>query len=171
MRRARLGCARRTIARMRLRQATDADLDVLFEHWTDQDANRMAAFTSADPHDREAFDARWRRFRDSDDITARVIEVDGEVVGSIGSWNNDGEREVTYWIGRNHWGKGIATRALAEFLTEIETTRPIHAATAYDNVGSQRVLEKCGFRLVGRSRSFANSRDEEVDELLFRLER
>ena len=153
-----------------LREVRDTDLDVLFAHWTDPEANRMAAFAPADPSDREAFDERWRRIRESDDSTALVIEVDGEVVGSIGSWTNEGEREVTYWIGREHWGRGIATRALAEFLADVERTRPLQASTADDNVGSQRVLEKCGFRRVGVRRAFATSRGEELDEVLFRLD-
>lgn len=153
-----------------LREVTETDLDVLFAHWTDPEANRMAAFAPADPSDREAFDERWRRIRESDDSTALVIEVDGKVVGSISSWTNEGEREVTYWIGREHWGKGIATRALAEFLADVERTRPIQASTADDNVGSQRVLEKCGFRRVGARRAFATSRGEELDEVLFRLD-
>jgi RimJ/RimL family protein N-acetyltransferase len=86
------------------------------------------------------------------DIIALVIEVDRKVVGSIASWTNDGEREVTYWLGREYWGKGIATRALAQFLRGVERTRPIQASTARDNVGSQRVLEKCGFRRVDKRR-------------------
>jgi RimJ/RimL family protein N-acetyltransferase len=153
-----------------LREVRDTDLDVLFSHWTDPEANRMAAFAPADPSDREAFDERWRRIRESDDSTALVIEVDGKVVGSISSWTNEGEREVTYWIGREHWGEGIGTRALAEFLADVERTRPIQATTADDNVGSQRVLEKCGFRRVGVRRAFATSRGEELDEVLFRLD-
>jgi len=153
-----------------LREVRDTDLDVLFAHWTDPDANRMAAFAPADPTDREAFDERWRRIRESDDSIALVIEVDGKVVGSISSWTNEGEREVTYWIGREHWGKGIATRGLAEFLTDVERTRPIQASTADDNVGSQRVLEKCGFRRVGVRRAFATSRGEELHEVLLRLD-
>jgi RimJ/RimL family protein N-acetyltransferase len=153
-----------------LRQATDRDIGVLFEHWQDPEANEMAAFTSADPSDRAAFDERWRRFREQDDITALVIESDGEVVGSIGSWDNDGQRELTYWLGREHWGRGVATRAVAEFLARYEPARPIKAVTAVDNVGSQRVLEKCGFRRVGRGRSYSNARDREVDEVVFLLD-
>jgi RimJ/RimL family protein N-acetyltransferase len=153
-----------------LREVRDTDLDVLFSHWTDPEANRVAAFAPADPSDREAFDERWRRIRESDDSTALVIEVDGKVVGSISSWTNEGEREVTYWIGREHWGRGIATRALAEFLADVERTRPIQASTADDNVGSQRVLEKCGFHRVGVRRAFATSRGEELDEVFFRLD-
>ena len=109
-----------------LRDVADSDLDVFFEHWADDDALRMAAFTPADAHDRAAFEARWARQRTTATILARTIELDGEPVGSIASWDNDGKREVTYWIGRAHWGKGIASRALGEFL-EIETTRPLYA--------------------------------------------
>jgi RimJ/RimL family protein N-acetyltransferase len=151
-----------------LRDVRDEDLDVLFEHWGDPESNRMAAFTAEDPSDREAFDARWARIRANPDTTTRTIEVDGEVVGTISSWTQDGNREITYWIGREHWGKGIATRALAAFL-EIETTRPLHAAAAADNAGSIRVLEKCGFTRAGGGRGFATARGEEIDEVFLVL--
>ena len=153
-----------------LRVVDDADLDVLFEHWTDAESNRMAAFTVANPHDRQAFADRWARLRSDPSVTARTIDVDGTVVGSISSWDNGGTREVTYWLGREHWGKGLATRALAEFLAVAEPRRPVQAAAAFDNVGSQRVLEKCGFRRCGEGRGFANGRGAEVDEVLFRLD-
>jgi len=97
------------------------------------------------------------------------ISLAGEPVGSISSWDNDGKREVTYWIGRAHWGKGIASRALGAFL-EIETTRPLYAASAADNIGSLRVLEKCGFRVTGPGRAYSNSRGAEVDEANLRLD-
>jgi RimJ/RimL family protein N-acetyltransferase len=76
---------------------------------------------------------------------------------------------VTYWLGREHWGKGIATRALREFLT-IERTRPLFGSAAKDNAASVRVLEKCGFRLAGESRGYANARCAEIDEVLLRLD-
>lgn len=151
-----------------LRDVRDGDLNVFFEHWTDPEANRMAAFTSEDPNDREVFDARWARLRANEEITTRTIELDGEVVGTVTSWSQDGNREVTYWLGREHWGKGIATRALTEFL-ELETARPLHAAAAADNAGSIRVLEKCGFVRAGEERGFANARGEEIDELILVL--
>ena len=153
---------------MILRDVRDEDLDVLFAYWRDPESNRMAAFTAADPSDRAAFDARWARLRADPDVTNRTIVVDGEVVGTIGSWTQDGRRKVTYWLGREHWGKGIATRALAAFLA-IETARPLHAAAAADNAGSIRVLEKCGFIHVGGGRGFANARGEEVDEIFLVL--
>ena len=151
-----------------LREVRDEDLDVLFEHWVDPESNRMAAFTAVSPNDREAFDARWERLRANEENTHRTIEVDGEVVGVISSWTQDGDRKVTYWLGREHWGKGLATRALTAFL-DVETTRPLHAAAAADNAGSIRVLEKCGFARAGEGRGFANARGEEIDEVLLVL--
>jgi RimJ/RimL family protein N-acetyltransferase len=153
---------------MILRDVNDEDLDVFFEHWTDHESNRMAAFTAENPDDREAFDARWARLRANEEITSRTIEVDGVVVGVISSWTQDADREVTYWLGREHWGKGLATRALEAFL-EVETTRPLHAAAAADNAGSIRVLEKCGFERVGEGRGFATARGEEIDEVFLVL--
>ena len=76
---------------------------------------------------------------------------------------------MTYWIGRSHWGKGIATAAL-EALLAIDRSRPFHARVAADNVASRRVLEKCGFRVVGTDRGVAEARSAEIDELVLRLD-
>jgi RimJ/RimL family protein N-acetyltransferase len=152
-----------------LREIEDRDLDVLFEYWTDPDAIRMAAFTSPDPDDRPSFDRRWARLRSDVSTTNRVVEVDGRVVGHIASFDLEGRREVTYWIGREDWGRGIATRALQEFL-QLEATRPLYAGAARDNAASIRVLTKCGFVIVGKGRGFAYGRNEETDEVVLRLD-
>jgi RimJ/RimL family protein N-acetyltransferase len=82
-----------------LREIEDRDLGVLFEHWTNPDAIRMAAFTSPDQNDRAAFERRWARLRSDVSTTNRVVEIDGRVVGHIASFDLEGRREVTYWIG------------------------------------------------------------------------
>ena len=153
-----------------LREVEDRDVDVLFEHASDREAIRMAAFTSPAFDDRDAFHARWTRIRRDPTTTTRVIETDGRVVGHISSFDLDGKREVTYWIDRQHWGKGIATRALREFVTRIDVARPLHASAAADNAGSIRVLEKCGFTRVGVGSGFAHGRGEETAEALLRLD-
>ena len=152
-----------------LREVEDRDLSVLFEHWTDRVAIRMAAFTSPDPDDRSAFDRRWARLRSDASTTNMVVEVDGRVVGHIASFDLEGHREVTYWIGREDWGRGFATRALQEFL-QVEPTRPLYGRAASDNTASIRVLAKCGFRTVGEGRGFAHGRNEETDEVVLRLD-
>ena len=152
-----------------LREVRDEDLPVLFEQWADPVAERMAAFTAPDHMDWDAFERRWSRLRADETIINRAIVVDGDVAGTIGSWGDPGEREVTYWIGRSYWGKGIATSALNAFLT-VDQSRPLHARVAYDNVGSRRVLEKCGFRVIATERGFAGARSGEIEEFVLRLD-
>ena len=151
------------------REVRDDDLEVLFEQWADPVAARMAAFTAPDHMDRDAFDRRWSRLRADENVLNKAIVVDGEVAGTIGSWGDPGEREVTYWIGRCYWGKGIATCALDAFLT-VDPSRPLHARVAYDNVASRRVLEKCGFRVIATEQGFAEARSSEIEEVVLRLE-
>jgi RimJ/RimL family protein N-acetyltransferase len=91
------------------------------------------------------------------------------LVGSIASFTIDGDREVTYWIGREHWGKGYASRALA-LLLESDETRPLHARVAADNSGSIKVLEKNGFRRTGTERGYANARGREIEEFVYLLD-
>jgi RimJ/RimL family protein N-acetyltransferase len=119
--------------------------------------------------DRDAFERRWSRIRADETTINRVIVVDGEVAGTIGSWGDPGEREVTYWIGRSYWGKGIATAALEAFLT-VDASRPLRARVASDNVASRRVLEKCGLRVVATERGFAEARSREIEDFVLRLE-
>jgi RimJ/RimL family protein N-acetyltransferase len=152
-----------------LRKIEDRDLGVLFEHSTDPDAIRMAAFTSPEADDRTTFERRWARLRSDGSTTNRVIEVGGRVVGHIASFDLEGHREVTYWIGREDWGRGIATRALQEFL-QLEAARPLYAHAASDNAASIRVLTKCGFLIVGEGREFAHGRNKETDEVVLRLD-
>jgi RimJ/RimL family protein N-acetyltransferase len=92
------------------------------------------------------------------------------VVGNVATFVDDefGKQEVTYWIGKEFWGQGIATTALSRLLAEV-TTRPIYGRAAKDNLGSIRVLEKCGFRITGQDRGFANARGKEIEEVILEL--
>lgn len=76
---------------------------------------------------------------------------DGRVAGYLTSFLRDDVREVGYWLGREFWGKGLATRALREFLA-VETRRPLAARVAKHNAGSLRVVQKCGFTITGEDR-------------------
>jgi RimJ/RimL family protein N-acetyltransferase len=130
--------------KVRLRNIEPTDLPIFYEHQLDADATRMAAFPA---RDRKAFDAHWAtNILGNPTAVNQTILVDGQVAGNIGSWLQDGGRLVGYWIGKEHWGKGVATRALAGFL-HLVTERPLHAHVAKHNFGSIRVLEKCGFSL------------------------
>jgi RimJ/RimL family protein N-acetyltransferase len=152
-----------------LREVRDEDLPLLFEQWADPVAAHMAAFTAPDHMDRDAFERRWSRLRSEETVLNRVVVVDDEVAGTIGSWGDPGDREVTYWIGRSYWGRGIATDALEAFLA-VDRSRPLRARVASDNVASRRVLEKCGFRIVATERARAEARSAEIEELVLRLD-
>ncbi|WP_329408584.1 GNAT family N-acetyltransferase [Streptomyces sp. NBC_00704] len=151
-----------------LRRVHDSDLPVFFRQMNDPESLVMAAFTPKDPADRDAFDAHWRRVRASSDVP-RTILADGDVVGSAAVYGPPGEREVTYWVDRAYWGRGIATQALSALLAEVPE-RPLFARAAADNAGSLRVLEKCGFRPTARAVGFANARGRDTEEIVLRLE-
>lgn len=129
----------------------------------------MAAFTAEDPTDRSAFDAHMAMVRSSLDIILRAVSCDGRLVGSIASFAVDGQTEVTHWIDRAFWGRGIATRALA-LLLDLVPVRPLHARAASDNSGSLRVLQKSGFKIIGTETSFAAGRNNEIEETILRLD-
>jgi RimJ/RimL family protein N-acetyltransferase len=152
-----------------LRPVADADLDALFAQMSDPMSVRMAAFTGPDSPSRAAFGAHMDRIRSSPEIVHRAIECDGELVGTIASFVIEGDTEVTYWIDRAHWGRGIATRAL-DLLLALVPVRPVFARAASDNAGSLRVLAKCGFEAVGTNRDYAAGRDAEIEETILRLE-
>lgn len=161
----------RTIAHVtgdvQLREVQEADLPVFYEDQADTDASRMAAVAS---RDEEAFTEHWRKILADSHSLIRTVLYDGDVAGNVLSFERDGLREVGYWIGRDHWGKGIATRALDALLDE-DTTRPIYARVASDNFGSVRVLEKCGFEVLRREWVEDETRDGAFEELLLARER
>jgi RimJ/RimL family protein N-acetyltransferase len=152
-----------------LRPVEDADLDALFEQFRDPESVWMAAFTAADPDDRAAFDAHMAKLRTSPDLVFLAVTRDGQLVGSIGSFVMDGQQEITYWIDRSAWGQGVAGRAVA-LLLDLVPVRPLRARAASDNIGSLRVLQRAGFRVVGTDVGYANARGTEIEETILQLD-
>ncbi len=94
--------------------------------------------------------------------------MNDRIVGSIARFYIEGDAEITYWIDRPYWGQGIASSALSGFL-KMEMTRPLFGRVASDNYGSQKVLEKNGFERIGKDSGFANARQSEIEEFIYRL--
>jgi RimJ/RimL family protein N-acetyltransferase len=158
-----------SVGNVHLRATCESDLQTFFEYHLDPIANRMAAFTAKDPNDRAAYMAKWNKNLADPTIITKTIMLDGQIVGTVASfiapWAPS-QRHVTYWIDRKHWGKGIATAALQQFLRDSRLQeRPLYASAASDNLGSIRVLEKCGFTITGSEKAFANGRGEEIEEI------
>ena len=141
-----------------LRNVVESDLPIFFEQQLDPVANQMAAFPA---RDREAFMAHWAKILADESNILKTILYGDQVAGNIVSWeqpDEGSEQEVGYWLGREYWGKGIATRALSLFLEQV-TARPLYAYVAKHNLASIRVLEKCGFTITS----------EEAEEVILLL--
>ena len=150
-----------------IRTVEDQDLDVFFEHQADPEATEMAAFPA---RDKDQFAKHWAKIRADDTTVQRTIVVDGTVAGNIGSWEQDGQRLLGYWIGREYWGRGVATEALAQFVRQVTTARPLYAHVAVHNIGSVRVLEKCAFRRDRAQEAQAPAPDDGIEEFIFVLD-
>ena len=151
---------------VRLRRVEDRDLDVFFDQQADPQAVEMAAFPA---RDKDQFAAHWAKVRADDTLVLRTIVADGVVAGNIGSWQDSGQQLLGYWVGREHWGRGVATQALALLVDEM-SIRPLFAHVAVHNVGSIRVLEKCGFRRDRVQEASAPAPDDGIEELIFVLD-
>ncbi|MEN8187868.1 MAG: GNAT family N-acetyltransferase [Bacteroidota bacterium] len=153
---------------MELRLTNPNDLETLFLFQLDEEANRLAAFTSKKPSDKNTYIEKWTRLLSDEKVNIRTILFKKEIVGSIAKFEMNGNAEITYWIGKEFWGKGIASSALKKFL-EIERTRPIFGRIAFDNLGSKKVLENCQFSKIGIEKGFANAREKEIEEFIYKL--
>ena len=149
-----------------LRDVRDSDLPLFFEHQQDAVANQMAAFPA---RDRDAFTAHWTKILADQTLFIKTIVFEGHVAGNIRSWEQSGERLVGFWIGRKYWGKGVATKALADFLGYVKA-RPLYAHVAKHNIGSLRVLEKCGFTVFGEDKGPSGAGGEDVEEFILTLQ-
>ena len=139
-----------------LRNVIDSDLQTFYTHQADPVANQMAGFPA---RELDAFMAHWERIRADQSNILRTILYDGQVAGNIVSFMMEGKREAGYWIGREFWGKGIATKALELFLEDVKI-RPLYGVALKSNIGSQHVLSKCGFAVLA----------EDAEEVVFVLE-
>ena len=151
---------------IRLRDVQASDLKILFEHQRDPVANEMAAFAA---RDWDEFQDLWtRKILGDDAVIKKAILSGDEVAGYITCFEKSGKRLVGYWIGQEFWGKGIVSRALPKFLAGVKA-RPLHAYVAKHNVGSIRILEKCGFTVTGEGTVTSNTGGEAVEEFIFTL--
>jgi RimJ/RimL family protein N-acetyltransferase len=151
---------------VQLRDVQESDLELFFEQQRDPISNQMAALPA---RDRETFTAHWDKIMRDETTLLQTILYEGQVAGHLVSFILSGQREVGYRLGREFWGKGIATQALTKFLSDFKE-RPLYAHVAKHNIASFRVLEKCGFRLHGEEKNFAMVQGKAVEGLILKLD-
>ena len=155
---------------MKLIQTTVADLETLFQFQTNAEGIRMAAFTAKDPNDKVAYIEKWTKIVNNPDIRMQTIWLNEKIVGSVVHFDMMNETNVSYWIDQPFWGQGIATKALQLFMTDSPKTT-FFGRVAFDNYGSQKVLERCGFQRISTETGFANGRNTEIEEFIYRFDK
>lgn len=148
-----------------LRNVERDDLPGIYEFQLDPESNRMAVTI---PRSAEVFDAHWTTALQDPDITAKAIVVGDVLAGCISCFKIDGLDSVGYWLAREFWGRGIASRALTLLLNEV-SIRPLFARVATSNGASLRVLQKSGFVVERIQLAPADDRYPECEEALLML--
>jgi RimJ/RimL family protein N-acetyltransferase len=152
-----------------LREVIPDDIAVFFVQEQDPATRAVSGFAGKRPTERQAYDALWAGLLTDETVKVKTVLLGDDVIGYVAAFERlVGQREVAYWIGREFWGRNLATQALTLFLEQF-TERPLYARCAIDHRASMRVLEKCGFVTYGRGRFFAEARGTEVDEWIFEL--
>ncbi|QPF74980.1 GNAT family N-acetyltransferase [Roseateles sp. DAIF2] len=91
--------------------------------------------------------------RQAGDATERIVATVG--FHTISSLN--GSAEIGYDVDPEFWGRGLASaacRAATAWGFRVRGWHRIQATTVPANLGSQRVLERCGYRREGLLRNF-----------------
>ena len=151
-----------------LRPTEISDLEKFFVFQLDNDACYLAAFTPKNPTDKEAYLQKYTQLLQNPTVHMKTVFIDGIIAGSISKFEMEGDAEITYWFDKRFWGKGVASKVLEKFLT-LEKARPLYGRVAFDNFGSQKVLERSGFVKVGTDKGFANARQAEIEEIIYQL--
>ncbi|WNG51444.1 GNAT family N-acetyltransferase [Archangium minus] len=108
-------------------------------------------------------------------VFALCLPDSGEMIGAAGLVEAAEERprtaELSYWLGRAYWGQGFGTeaaQALVRYGFETLGLESIHANCFSRNPGSRRVLEKAGFRHIGREEKALHhlGRDEDLERFI-----
>lgn len=139
-----------------LREYCENDLEDLVTLANNDKVSRYLDLSFPHPYTHEAA-AWWIEIGcRAEGSAVKVIEWEGQFVGSVGTTAASGWRshiaEIGYWLGEPFWGKGIASQALDQMtkiaFTELEFQK-LQASVLKPNVGSMKVLEKCGYILEG----------------------
>jgi RimJ/RimL family protein N-acetyltransferase len=149
-----------------LRNVERDDLPRIYEFQLDPESNQVAVTI---PRSAEAFAAHWENILRDPNIAPKAILVGDVLAGCISCFKMDGVDSVGYWLGKEFWGEGIASRALELLLIEV-AIRPLHARVATSNCASLRVLEKCGFVVERVQISPADDRYPECEEAFLVLQ-
>ena len=151
-----------------LRPVLASDIDLFFEHHLELRPMPTGA-SAADLASRKAtFVDRWEQMLSDERVLARTILWKGAVAGYVAYLIQRDKPSISCWLGRDYWGKGLATQGVRGFLDLIEQ-RPVYARVAFDNLAAMQVLRHTGFAIVGHDSFFSEAHGYEIDEIILAL--
>jgi len=145
-----------------LRRGDEPDFLALAGEWD------VARMTSDIPHPLLPSHAKAWLQPNANDVRY-AIDMHGRMIGSTGYFRRrSGAAELGFWLGRDHWGMGLATEAAAAVVRHgfAEDGHMVFSSAHFvDNPSSARVLAKLGFEAIGRSRMWCSARGMEVEAI------
>jgi [ribosomal protein S5]-alanine N-acetyltransferase len=147
--------------RLTLRKLTLADAGDVFEYASDPEVTRYVFWqTHASVQESVDFLNRHDQLARNGDMTSWAMEhnADRKMIGTCGFvwWRPEhGKAEIAYAISRKYWSQGLVTEAvnacIAYGFEALKLIR-IEARCMPDNIGSERVMQKCGMTYEGTLR-------------------
>lgn len=142
--------------RIRLRAFREDDAETLFALCQDPEIGRNAGWK---PHEslEETHEVLNAVFLNQENVWALTLPPCDKVIGAIAliadpKRNHSDVRMLGYWTAHTLWGKGYMKKAALEVLTYgfNQLNLPLITANCFaHNIGSQKVLQHCGFQLEG----------------------
>lgn len=143
---------------LELRLPTEDDVGTITALCQDEDIREFTMVPSPyRTEDARSFVEMAARAREEDGGVHLLVEADGEVVGAVGMGIHARDRRgvVGYWVGADHRGQGVATRAtraLCRWAFDTLDLEHIMLDAAVSNVGSNAIARRLGFTLEGTQR-------------------
>jgi len=159
--------------RLKLRPLTSADAPRIAEIGGDWD---IASMTSRMPYPYSlAAASQWISGIDDNEVV-RGITLDGVLIGVTGYLPDESgdSAEIGYWLGKDFWGQGFATEAVAALIAYCfrrERFTRLTCGHYMDNPASARVIRKLGFQPSGEGKYWCEARRRDVEALRYELKR
>lgn len=130
------------------------------------------------PYTTEAGQAFIEMVRSQNPVQVFAIEINGEAAGSIGVHPQSDimkkNAELGYWLAEKYWGNGIVSEVVSQMVeygfNNFNIDR-IYARPFGSNIGSQKVLEKAGFKLEAQFKDTIFKNGNYEDELVYAIRR
>ena len=153
--------------RLILRKVTLSDAEEIFHCWcNDEDVTRWLTWN---PHKSVAetveIVSRWVSEYDDQNTVRYVIaeKASGKLIGSIDVVSfHCGVPVVGYCSGKKFWNRGYMTEACKAFLGELKRLgyKLAEIRAVVENVGSNRVIQKCGGVLEATVWAYLDQKDD-----------